>query len=274
MAMLMMNSIFGKTWGGRCGQEPSEEFWPFVIAALRNRHPETLLLAEAYWDLEWELQHQGFDFCYDKRLYDRVVEQDVAGLRGHLHADLAYQSGLVRFLENHDEPRIASRVSPDVERAAAVTVATLPGAVLWHEGQFEGRRVRPPVFLRRRPEEEADDDLAGWYRRLLAVVAADEVRRGTWELCEVVGWDDNQSCQNLLAWRWYDERVRHLVVVNLSGSPAQGRVPLPWPDLHGRSTRLRDLLTGAELERDGDEALDPGLYVALEPWQAHLLALD
>ena len=33
-------------------------------------------MAEAYWDLEWALQQQGFDYCYDKRLYDRLVTGD------------------------------------------------------------------------------------------------------------------------------------------------------------------------------------------------------
>ena len=93
MAMLMTNQVFAKTWGGRTGQEPDEEFWPTVIAGLRSQHPETVLVAEAYWDMEWTLQQQGFDFCYDKRLYDRIVSRDVAGVRGHLRADLAYQSG-------------------------------------------------------------------------------------------------------------------------------------------------------------------------------------
>jgi len=156
MAMLMTNQVFAKTWGGRTGQQPGEEFWPTVIAGLRSQHPETVLVAEAYWDMEWTLQQQGFDFCYDKRLYDRIVGRDVAGVRGHLRAELAYQSRLVRFLENHDEPRIAGLLPGDAERAAAVAIATLPGATLWHEGQFEGRRVRPPVFLSRRPGEPSD----------------------------------------------------------------------------------------------------------------------
>jgi hypothetical protein len=176
MAMLMTNQIFAKTWGGRAGQEPAEEFWPAVIAGLRRRHPQTVLLAEAYWDTEWMLQQQGFDFCYDKRLYDRVIGRDVSGVRDHLRAGLEYQSRLVRFLENHDEPRVADELPGQAERAAAVAIATLPGATLWHEGQFEGRRVRPPVFLTRRPAEPPDADLAAWYRRLLATVAR---RRGT-----------------------------------------------------------------------------------------------
>ena len=99
------------------------------------------MIAEAYWDKEWELQQHGFNFCYDKRLYDRIIGQDASAARDHLRADLSYQSRLVRFLENHHEPRIASRLPGDAERAAAVTIATQPGATLWHEGQFEGRRV-------------------------------------------------------------------------------------------------------------------------------------
>src|SRR6185312_7581439 len=59
---------------------------------------------EAYWDMEWTLQQQGFDFCYDKRLYDRIVDRDTSGVRDHLRAGLDYQSRLVRFLENPDEP--------------------------------------------------------------------------------------------------------------------------------------------------------------------------
>jgi hypothetical protein len=232
-----------------------------------------VLIAEAYWDMEWTLQQQGFDFCYDKRLYDRIVGRDVSGVRDHLRADLAYQSRLVRFLENHDEPRIAGLLPGDAERAAAVAIATLPGATLWHEGQFEGRRVRPPVFLSRRPGEPLDPGLAGWYRRLLALVASHRVRAGAWQLLEVGGWPDNDSCRNLLAWSWSgDDAGRHVVVVNLSGEAADGRVGLGWTDLRGRGWKLTDLLDDREYERNGDELADQGLFVALGPWGCHLLA--
>ena len=43
-----------------------------MIPAVREGRPGFRFLAEAYWDLEWALQQQGFDFCYDKRLYDRL----------------------------------------------------------------------------------------------------------------------------------------------------------------------------------------------------------
>jgi hypothetical protein len=146
---------------------------------------------------------------------------------------------------------------------------------LWHEGQFEGRRVRPPVFLSRRPDEAPDHDLADWYHRLLSAVDGDYVRTGTWRLLEANGWPDNQSCGNLAAWSWAGNRGsdRHLVVINLSEQPAQARIPLDWPDLRGRSWRLNDILGQGMFERDGGELASPGLFVDLGPWQFHLLAM-
>ena len=275
MAMLMINRVFARTWGSRAGPEPAEEFWPAVITALRHQHPQTVLVAEAYWDMEWELQQQGFDFCYDKRLYDRIVGRDVTGVRDHVRAGLDYQERLVRFLENHDEPRIASVLPGQAEQAAAVGVATLPGATLWYEGQFEGRRVRPPVFLSRRPAEPADPGLASWYRRLLAAVAGHRVRAGAWRLLEATGWPDNDSCRNLLAWSWTpdDGGSRHVVVVNFSAEPAQGRLPLGWKDLPGRDWTLADLLDDQVFERSGDDLADQGLFAALPPWGYHLVAM-
>lgn len=271
MAMLLMNDVFAKTWGDRAGPLPADDFWPYVVPRVRERHPGLLFVAEAYWDLEGALQQQGFDHCYDKRLYDRLAHEDADSVRAHLHADLAYQQGLVRFLENHDEPRAAATLPGARGRAAAVTVATLPGATLWHEGQFEGRRVRPPVFLARRPQEPADEPTRTFYGRLLEAAAA--VRRGAWRGLTPTGWPDNDSHRALLAWSWTDTDARHLVVVNDSDHPAQARVPLPWDDLRGREHRLTDLLTGQTYDRAGDELADAGLFVALDAWQAHVLSV-
>ncbi|MGM1061410.1 alpha-amylase [Saccharothrix sp. Mg75] len=271
MAMLPTNDVFTRTWAGRTGPPPALDFWPEVLAGFRTRHPDTLMIAEAYWDMEWALHQQGFDLCYDKRLYDRVMDLDAAGVRDHLRADLAYQARLLRFLENHDEPRVASRLPREAVPAAAVALATLPGATLWHEGQFEGRRTRSPVFLDRAPDEPPDTTLATWHHRLLAV--APEVRTGTWRLLDVAGWPDNRTCENLLAWSWTGSDARHLVVVNLSPVPSQGRVALPWADLPTGPTGFRDPLRDDTFHRDGEEVSTRGLYVALPPWQYHLLAV-
>jgi len=271
MAMLVLNQIFERTWGNRAGHRLATEFWLDVISAVKKAHPGFLFMAEAYWDLEWQLQQQGFDYCYDKRLYDRLEHDSAENVRRHLCADLTYQEKLVRFIENHDEPRALAAFSPQKERAAAVVISTIPGAKLFHEGQFEGRKVRLPVFLGRRPEEPVDPDLLGFYHTLLKAASLPGMRNGTWQICERTGWPDNASYQNLVAWCWLSAGEHHLIVVNLSGASAQGHVQLPWDDLRGKSWQMTDLFTGQLYERSGAEMCNPGIYVDLPPWGYHVL---
>jgi Alpha amylase, catalytic domain len=269
MAMLVTNAIFERTWSSRAGKRPATEYWPDLIRAVKKAYPEFLFIAEAYWNLEWELQQQGFDFCYDKRFYDRLEHENAESVRLHLCAALAYQAKLLRFLENHDEPRAAATFSPPKQRVAAVTMATLPGARLFYEGQFEGRKIRLPVFLGRRPAELKDESLQVFYNWLLDAVDAPVFRDGQWALCKCAGWPDNSSYQNLVAWTWVKDKDRYLIVVNLSDSAAQARIQLPWEELRGKTWRLVDALSGESYDRNGDDMRDPGLYVDLKPWNYH-----
>jgi Alpha amylase, catalytic domain len=269
MAMLFLNPIFERTWGDRAGPRPETEYWADAISVIKRKHPGFLFAAEAYWDMEWELQQQGFDFCYDKKLYDRMEHGNAESIRLHLCADLAYQGKLLRFIENHDEPRAAATFSPARQRAFAATIGTLPGIKLFHEGQFEGRRVRLPVFLGRRPAEPPDQDLQEYYKKLLEAVNRPGSRDGEWHLCDRTGWPDNASYQNLVAWSWMNLDDRCLIIVNLGDCTSQAHVWLPWADTRGEKWRLVDVMSGAIYERDGDEMSSVGLYVELGPWNYH-----
>jgi hypothetical protein len=270
MAMLMLNNIFERTWGTRAGVKPDKDYWTTVIPAIKAKWPEFRFMAEAYWDLEWELQQQGFDFCYDKKLYDRMEHGPAEDVRLHLCADRAYQEGMVRFIENHDEPRAAATFPDGKGRASAVAVLTVPGAKLLHEGQFEGRKVRLPVFLSRRPTETLDQDLAAFYGHLLKQINRDVFRDGEWRLCERSGWPDNQSCQNILTWCWVKDGERAIVLVNFSDVTSQALVRVPWDELRDKMWRLDERLSGKTFERSGNDMRDAGLYVELGPWECHL----
>jgi len=270
MAMLMLNNIFERTWGARAGARPDNDYWTTVIPAIKGKHSEFRFIAEAYWDLEWELQLQGFDHCYDKKLYDRMEHGDVESVRQHLLADISYQQKMVRFIENHDEPRAAATFPNGKGRAAALAILTLPGVRLLHEGQFEGRKVRLPVFLARRPAEHEDQDLAAFYKGLLKETARDVFRNGEWRLCERSGWSDNNRFLNLLAWCWVKDDERYLIIINFRQEAAQARVRVPWDELRGKQWRLNDVLSGQTYDRSGDEMRDSGLYVDLGPWQCNL----
>jgi glycosidase len=272
MAMLLINSIFKRTWGTRVGEPPSAEYWNELINSVRLKYPGMLFMAEAYWDLERDLQQLGFDYCYDKRLYDHLVHDNAQSVLQHLYADLDYQDKLVRFLENHDEPRAAATFSLRKERAAAVILMTLPGAKLLYEGQLEGRKVRPPVFLARRPIESIDIDIQSFYHQLLAAMKRADLSNSTWQLCESSGWPDNSSYMNLLSWCWSQNESRYLlVVVNYSDSQSQARIHLPWDNLAGRTWKLIDMMAADVFQREGDEMHQSGLFVDLPAWSFHFL---
>jgi len=263
MAMLVLDDVAERTWGERLAPRRPEPYWREVTTEVARAYPEFLFIAEAYWDREAELFEQGFDLCYDKRLYDRLAGGDAAGLRAHLRADPAWQSQLVRFLENHDEPRAAAVFGLDRHLAAAVSLLTLPGAVLLHEGQTEGLRTRLPVHLGRRPAEPADAAVSALWNRLLSPVPLHGVRSGEWALLEVDG------DPSLLAWRWHE----HLVAVNVSPATAAGWVHV-GEQFAGNAWRLVDLLDDTVFLRDGDELAAHGLYVALPPHGAHVFRLE
>jgi hypothetical protein len=275
MAMLVTNQVFAQTWGERAGPPPAPDFWPVVIPAVKGRHPNTLFVAEVYWDMEWALQQQGFDYTYDKRLYDRLKNDPARAITIHLGADRGYQQHMLRFIENHDEARAEQALGPGRHLAAAALVATLPGGTLLHEGQLHGARIRLPVQLGRRGVEKSDPVIEAFYRTLLDEAAHPVYHDGEWALRETSpAWDLNATHNNLIAFTWRLEDERRLVVVNYAAASSQGRIALPEFGLAGRDWRLRDVMTGAQYERAGGDMVEFGLYVDLQPWQVHIFEIS
>jgi hypothetical protein len=272
MAMLVLDDVFAATWGDRVGTPPTPAYWPLVIGAVRRDHPSFLFVAEAYWDREFDLQQQGFDHCYDKRLYDRITAGDAQGVAAHLTADPAFQAGLLRFLENHDEPRAASVLDPARHRAGAITTLTQCGARLVHDGQTRGWRTHLPVFLDRFPDEPEDRELEAFYGRLLEVLSDPTFRHGEWRRCETTGWADDPAASRIVSWCWTGDS-RWLVAVNLSVGSVSAHVAAPWPELRGQTVQLHDTTQDVSYDRSGDD-LNDGLYVELPGWGWHLFHVD
>jgi hypothetical protein len=273
MAMLENQDTFLKTWGGTF--EPSQpEFWLKAIPAVRERYPGFLFLAEVYWGLDQEqkLQRYGFDYTYDKRLYDLLRHSDAGAVRSRLReAGDAYQGSLARFIENHDEERARAAFGLERSRAAAALALALPGLRLMHEGQIEGYQLHLPVRLGRRQVEPPDPDLVSFYHRLLTALRHPVFHGGAWRLLEPrqVAWD-NSSSQSFVVYRWLLDGQYRLVAVNLAGGRAQCCVHFDLPSLAGKMWCLRDLLSDARYLRDGSQLLSAGLFLDMPGYGFHI----
>lgn len=276
MAMLLLADVFLRTWGDLSqpadGSHPIDaSFWAELIPAVRVHFPDFQFLAEAYWDREWDLQQEGFDATYDKRLYDRLHALDAVGVSRHLLADADYQRRSLRFLENHDEPRAAAAFPEAVHLAAAVITYLTPGPHLFYEGQFEGRTIRPSVHLRRRRAEPSDELLKSFYRELLLLAVEIDRENGHFTLLpRRAAWDANSTWEQFITFAWeHDDGRRLLIVVNYGPTAGQSYVMIPWEDLGGRMIRLEDRIGPARYDRQGDDLRRRGLYLDLPAWGYH-----
>lgn len=276
MAMLSLPDVIARTWGDRMrpvdGRPPVDDpLWPVAISHVRQRRPEFMFLAEAYWDLEWALQQQGFDYTYDKSYYDRLRTGDAVVVHAHLRADGEYQRRSARFLENHDEPRAAAVFEAPVHRAAAMLAFLVPGLRLLHEGQESGRRIRTSIHLRRRAFEAVDQEMASFYARLVACMRRPEVRGGDWLLLDCrPAWAGNPTSDRFIAFSWESPGRRLVVAVNYGPTQGQCYVRLPWTDLAPRMVTLSDVMApGVRYGRDGTDLERRGLYLDLAPWGHH-----
>jgi Alpha amylase, catalytic domain len=220
MAMLPVKRIFEKTWSDNIKWEGGE-FWEDAIGNVKDSFPQFILLAEVYWGMEAELLELGFDYCYDKTFYDKLAEAHL--LHAHYQADDWYLSHTARFLENHDEPRIASRLHLRQHMAAAALVAFGPGMRFWHMGQWDGHNKQIPVQLTREPDESCgcltgggDQSSCGcisrFYDLLFAITKLNIFKLGEWHRTHT----DSDSHAGLFLWQWKYNSQTVTVAINYS----------------------------------------------------------
>eukprot|EP00127_Corallochytrium_limacisporum_P004602 Clim_evm16s169 gene=Clim_evmTU16s169 len=323
MAMLVTDEVFTRTWSqyredwimpysidsrGEKGAKRGQ-FWERAIPAARDtwlkhksltssgteretsclRPARFIFVAEVYWDMEFTLQQQGFDYCYDKTLYDRLVSQSPGDVSGHLSAEDSYQAKLCRFLENHDEPRAAAELGSGPRHlAAALVTYTGVGMRFFHDGQIEGRRVQLSMHERMRSEEQINGAVFGIYSKLIQqVLARPECTHGEVLRASITASSDGNPSYRRLIGRFVGMgKSWLLVLVNYSDSESNGHVVFPEDlDLsHGTLNTCRwqqsenvilvdQLEPMTVYERNLPELQSKGLWVSLQAWHSHVFEL-
>jgi glycosidase len=283
MAMLLLRDVFARTWKdfpktqGTSAARSGQEFWSSAISSIRKEHPKFLFLAEVYWDLEQRMQELGFDYTYDKRLYDALTAQDAAGVQRRLQGRPApVLAKDAHFIENHDELRAAAQLRPDQQRAAALVILGLPGMRLLHEGQLTGARIRTPVQLVRRAAESPEPATRELYERMLAVLQSTAVKEGAGRLLAPrPAWPENRTSENFVLVQWQAQPPQFdLVAVNLAPHRSQCYAPLSIGSLATHNWTMKDLLGSEQYVRWGDDLQTQGLYLDLPPHGAQLFHFE
>ena len=263
MAQLVTPAVFKKTWGKNF--DKNETFWKPAIQKIKSKTPDFVFMVEVYWGLEWELQQEGFDLTYDKTLYDRLRYGTPDEVRGHLRAELSYQNKLVRFIENHDEERASTAFQNKIEPAAVLT-ATVPGATLFHEGQFEGNEIKVPIQLTRKPVEAVNNDIKNFYQLLLKEIKDEIYHQGDWKLLDVFSTEDNKDTyHNIIAYQWTLQKRDKIIAVNLGNQTSYACIrPILQPGKD--ASTLVDRITNERYSGVNTK----GLSIKLAPYKVHI----
>jgi len=234
------------------------EFWAYVIPEIKKINPNIVFIAEAYNPQVYRqyLEQGKFDFLYDKvGLYDGLRRL----MRGEGNTEditkvwreesRGFGSKMLRFLENHDEQRIASpdfATDPRTAIPAMTVTATLgSGPVMVYFGQevgepangaegFSTRDGRTTIFdYWGVPEHQKwmnggkfdggklsaeQKQLRDFYCRLLQLTASSEaIRRGRfYELQDANNLGKEYDGRAVYSYLRYTDKQKLLIVVNFS----------------------------------------------------------
>jgi len=271
MAMLVTNEVFSKTWAEKVGDIPKIDFWEEVIPIIKEKYPDFLFIAEVYWGMEWKLQQQGFDYCYDKTLYDRLRNDNAQKIISHIQAEWDYQIKLLRYIENHDEERAVNVFGEEASLAAAVLIMTLPGACLIYEGQMDGNEIKLPIQLGKNPMETPNLKISVFYDKFLNIISYIEKDKAKWSICEVnqIEYADS-SFNNIISYVWETSQKTFLIVVNYSINPAKAHIKIKDKKYGSSQWSFKDLIRDEEFQYLGKDLDEYGLFVQLNPWKSHI----
>ena len=234
---------------------------------MHEKHPEFIFIAEVYWGLEWDIQEMGFDYTYDKILYDRLRFSNPENIKGHLGAEHLFQMRSIRFTANHDEEESLKAFGKEKSLAASTIIATLPGARMFHLFQLLGRPERMPIQYIKDDFQE-NKEVSDYYLKLLHIASDPAFHGGQWSLRDVTpAAMGDDSHRNILAWQWKQRNTGKLIVINYSGAPAKGR--LSMKGVYGPGSKITEELTG-ETINVAPEMVSQGYELNLKPYESKI----
>ncbi|WP_052089909.1 alpha-amylase family protein [Porphyromonas canoris] len=294
------------------------EFWKWCIERVKSRYPNTVFIAEIYSENRYEefIQEGGFDYLYDKvGLYDCLISilkkrASTSAIKDIVSRQHSISSHLLRFMENHDEQRLASDfISSCGENAfPAMVVSTLVdnSAVMTYFAQelgekgmdaegFSGQDGRTTIFdywsLPKLQKWKADRDgedqntdkiLREKYKILLNAKTDRKVFSSPhyYDLNHILPLPAQEKNEVALFLRWDQSNPQKIAIVaaNFSHSPISTKYEIPKDalDMMGLQNRsiwsVEMLLSGKKTTYSISESIY--LPLQLQPYEANIIVMS
>ncbi|MBV6492653.1 MAG: hypothetical protein LDLANPLL_00650 [Turneriella sp.] len=256
----------------------SREFWVELTQAFRERNPDTLLLAEAFWMTElFFVRHLGMHRVYNSAFMHALRDEKNAefekNLRTFLEHDSETLARFVNYLSTPDEEAARTHFANDDKYFVAMTLmATLPGLPMLAPGQTEGYREKygmdqhAPLL-----EESVDTSLIEKHRRILTPLFT---RRHEFAEPKNLFFPRTQKESSIFCFIT-GATERFLVLVNNSAHKASGKIVAEdfialFPKI-GDTLVWENLFTNEELLDKRKDIASNGFSFSLGPYESRIL---
>lgn len=277
MAMLMDPQVFYKTHG-----KYALPYWKPLISEIKSMHPEFQFIAEVYWDMEYYMQTLGFDFTYDKKLYDKMKDISSSAVREHLLSNLEFQEHSMRFIENHDEERAYHFFGQKSIHYFSL-LCFLPGMILYHDGQPLGKEVRIPVQLARKPNEKPRIEIEKFYQRAFGQIKQRKSNEYTFIKWKLEPYNDYEL-KDVVLYILVNKNITsnsvndiEILIYNPYPFTIAGKLEFPevvkYQLFISKLPKLvfNDLSNGIHYSKEIKEIIYNGMYIQLNAGQSHWL---
>ncbi|MCX5782256.1 MAG: alpha-amylase family glycosyl hydrolase [Elusimicrobia bacterium] len=273
MAMLILKKIQKIIWGNKVFndkklRETEKEFWQEAITSVKAVYPGFIFIAEVYWGLEQELMSLGFDYCYDKNLYENLRNENIAELKNSVQF---FGNKNLAFIENHDEGRAIEVFGKEKSKSAAIIIALTAGAKMFHQGQLEGNKVHLHIQLLRKPKETADKETLNFYRKYFSVLKQIDPGYSRWAVLETIAaWEGNWTYKEFVC---ASKGNSYLAAVNFANHQSQCFVSPRLETALGKVI-FKDLLSDVVYERETENIKLRGFYLDMPPYGRHIFKIE
>ena len=268
-----LNDVFYATWKDELDAHgytrPELEFWEYAINKAKNLNPNIMFLAESYNDeYNEKLIKLGFDYVYNIDILINLKESGDKFKEYIKDKEGNFWIYKANFVENHDEDRVVANMGGNLQKgkAAGTIAATIGGLIFINHGQWEGRKNKLDVHLRRGLEEPDNEEIKNYYKKLHQVIKDKAFRGNNFYYAGVL---DGERKDDFIAYIREEDDSHYLVVVNFSEN--EGCATIPIYNLRGRRYILvYDALNDVEIMKTYDIVKNYGLKVCLKAWESQI----
>ncbi|NMB56501.1 alpha-amylase [Candidatus Beckwithbacteria bacterium] len=271
MAMLVLNDVHGNIWQKELTnwEKPKEEFWQQAIGKTKAKFANFIFMAESYWNKEVDLQNLGFDYTYDKNLYDLINQNNNSALQNYLKTRVN-TGKWINFIENHDEQRAVTYFGKEKSQIGATLISTYAGAKLFYENQIQGYTKKLPVQLGRKITEEVNLDLQTFYQKLFTITQNQFFQNAKMQTLEIAQID---KFPMPVAYLWQTDEEAKIIVLNFENNLVKGNLKIQTLDFKNDKVAFFEEIKQKNYEYKRNDLKKYGLYVELPAFQSQIFSV-